>query len=358
MGKASRWIRNLLIGKKDDKISNKDGGGAAISPPSATAIVPLTPGRRWSFRRTNSTEKVLNHKSCRSFDSIVASQLVSHALFDYAVQHQPPPKPATKTHYRGSRMIAIASATKIQATFRSYLARKALCALRGLVKLQALVRGHLVRKRTTTMVRCMKALVSIQVRARYQRIQLVEDAELRSHTSRGSVMAHKRRSSSPRYDKNETIGHFGGKTSTCISYRQSSRRFSIDSLPSTHDKSMRLHNKLIDEVSTTISQLNTHVEPNYMTRTKSSRAKARSHSQPRQRLSKQKCENQQNEGLGAIMKCIQTNDHKKGHDVWLAKLHRSSKSSSDFDFDSTSTGTNGSSYNTTFHEYKVRKSFQ
>ncbi|KVH92193.1 protein of unknown function DUF4005 [Cynara cardunculus var. scolymus] len=349
MGKASRWIRNLLMGKKEEKMNNK-AIISALTPLSQSqsqsqSQSPSERRRRWSFRRSNNTEKVsiISHKSCRSFDS----QLFHYSL----IHHQPPPNV-----YIGSHMVAVASATKIQAAFRSYLARKALCALRGLVKLQALVRGHLVRKRTTTMVRCMKALVSIQVRARYQRIQLVEDAESRSLTKRGSMMAHKRRLSASQYDHNETIGHFGSKTSTCIRYRQSSRRFSIDSLPSTHDKSMRLHDKLIDEVSTK-SQMNTqNTEPNYMTRTKSSRAKTRSHSEPRQRPTKQNRGNRQNEDLGAIRKEVQTHNHQKDHEGWLAKLRTSSNSSSDFEFDSASTCTNSSSYRTALYAYGVHKS--
>lgn len=51
-------------------------------------------------------------------------------------------------------------------------ARRALKALRALVKLQALVRGHLVRKRTNTVLRCMQSLMTIQVRARFKRLQM------------------------------------------------------------------------------------------------------------------------------------------------------------------------------------------
>lgn len=56
-------------------------------------------------------------------------------------------------------------------------ARKALCALKGLVKLQALVRGNLVRKQATATLRCMQALVTVQARARVQRIRMTEETK-------------------------------------------------------------------------------------------------------------------------------------------------------------------------------------
>lgn len=69
-------------------------------------------------------------------------------------------------------------------------ARKALCALKGLVKLQALVRGHLVRKQATATLRCMQALVTVQARARAQRIRMTEEtmpANQRQSTQRKST---------------------------------------------------------------------------------------------------------------------------------------------------------------------------
>ncbi|KAJ0893421.1 putative IQ motif, EF-hand binding, P-loop containing nucleoside triphosphate hydrolase [Helianthus annuus] len=324
MGKASRWIRNLLLGKKEDKINNGDHGGGALipsSPPPVTAIIPTTPRRRWSFRRTNSTQKlVVNHKSSRSFDSIMNSQLLSQALFDYAIQHQSHTTKlvVTPTTTRVSSVVAVNAATKIQAAFRSYLARKALYALRGLVKLQALVRGHLVRKRTTVMVRCMSALVAIQVRARFQRIQMVENAG--STSKQGFVMGHERRLSAPQLDYKDKSGQFGSKPS-----RQSSRRFSIDSSSLTREKSTSSHSKPVDELVGSSQTSTPHNEPNYMTKTESSRAKTRSHSAPRQRPTKQKRENRRT----------------------------SSQSSNDLEFDSASTCTNGSSYYTTLYEYKM-----
>ncbi|KAK8317693.1 hypothetical protein V6Z12_A13G126400 [Gossypium hirsutum] len=77
-----------------------------------------------------------------------------------------------------SKAIEDVAATRIQAAFRSYLARKALHALKGLVKLQALVRGQLVRKQATSTLGSMHALMAIQVRARIHRIQMAAEPRL------------------------------------------------------------------------------------------------------------------------------------------------------------------------------------
>ncbi|CAL5441472.1 unnamed protein product [Camellia sinensis] len=58
------------------------------------------------------------------------------------------------------------SATKVQAAFKGYLARRAFWALKGIIRLQALVRGHLVRRQAVSTLHCMLGIVKLQALAR------------------------------------------------------------------------------------------------------------------------------------------------------------------------------------------------
>ncbi|XP_059632479.1 protein IQ-DOMAIN 19 isoform X2 [Cornus florida] len=204
MGKTSKWIKNFLTGKTDkgkekDKKTSNQSTTTTIStenPTTPISIPPTTPKekRRWSFRRSSATATV--QKDPSSADIIatappavlepenehkkhaMAVAAATAAAADAAVaaaQAAAAVIRLTAVHNGRTSAIEEAAAIKIQSVFRSYLARKALCALRGLVKLQALVRGHLVRKQATTTLRCMQALVTVQARARAQRIKMVDE---------------------------------------------------------------------------------------------------------------------------------------------------------------------------------------
>ncbi|WZY70218.1 hypothetical protein YC2023_002458 [Brassica napus] len=183
MGKTSKWIRNFLTGKKErskEKIIQSECGGF-------TSPVPGIPKekRRWSFRRSSATRP----PACASTLK-VSSPPVQPSL-------PPPPQPFevanvdTEHDENKGAEIAMAveefAAVKIQAYYRSHLARKALRALKGLVKLQALVRGHLVRKQATATLRCMQALITLQAKAREQRIRMIGNSTPKSTNQRTPI---------------------------------------------------------------------------------------------------------------------------------------------------------------------------
>ncbi|KAF8100648.1 hypothetical protein N665_0219s0023 [Sinapis alba] len=185
MGKTSKWIRNFLTGKKErskEKIIQSECG--------FTSPVLSTPKekRRWNFRRCSASRP----PACASTLK-VSSPTAQPSL-------PTPPQPFevanVDTEYEENKdastaeiamAVEVFAAVKIQASYRSHLARKALRALKGLVKLQALVRGHLVRKQATATLRCMQALITLQTKAREQRIRMIGNSTPKSTNPRTPI---------------------------------------------------------------------------------------------------------------------------------------------------------------------------
>ncbi|KAH0882206.1 hypothetical protein HID58_058302, partial [Brassica napus] len=72
-------------------------------------------------------------------------------------------------------LVQHASATKIQAAFRAYMARRSFRALKGLVRLQGVVRGHSVKRQTINAMKYMQQLVRVQSQIQSRRIKTLEN---------------------------------------------------------------------------------------------------------------------------------------------------------------------------------------
>ncbi|XP_050209757.1 protein IQ-DOMAIN 13 isoform X2 [Mercurialis annua] len=77
------------------------------------------------------------------------------------------PEPTLRNHH--------ASATKIQAAYRGYTARRSFRALKGLVRLQGVVRGQSVKRQTMNAMKYMQMLVRVQSQIQSRRIQMLEN---------------------------------------------------------------------------------------------------------------------------------------------------------------------------------------
>ncbi|TVU48303.1 hypothetical protein EJB05_07936 [Eragrostis curvula] len=188
MRKAGRWLKSFLSGKKE-----RPQHAEAMMP--VLALPPPTPKeKRWSFRRPVPAGKLGSESpaaargasddglgvsaSGMEFDQkkhAVAVAVATAAAADAAVAAAHAAAEVARLSSRRAHLpanlVEDAAAVRIQATFRGYLARTALCALRGIVKLQALVRGQLVRKQANATLRCMQALLAAQSQLRMRVLQ-------------------------------------------------------------------------------------------------------------------------------------------------------------------------------------------
>ncbi|TVU04138.1 hypothetical protein EJB05_50302 [Eragrostis curvula] len=335
MGKAGRWLRSFFVtGRRGRKAKDRDKqqDDADAQSVSSSAAPPAREKRRWSFRRpaaavASRVEAGASSSSqCFSEADVRAVLVQEHAQQTVAVVPEAatttastvvqfrPPAPETVERSGGGDDVEAAAAIKIQSAFRSYLARKALCALRGMVKLQAMVRGQLVRRQANTTLRRMQALVDAQRRARDERLRLLEDDDGRRlatattatprppTSSRRSPQHHQRSRMSLEVVKRSSEDNVkvvevddGGCYTTPPSRTPAKAELyqKVSPTPSAlTDASPRTLSGRFDDVSLASATepgrrkawRDAPAFPSYMANTESSRAKARSQSAPRQRV--------------------------------------------------------------------------
>ncbi|KAL5747403.1 hypothetical protein ACOSP7_024404 [Xanthoceras sorbifolium] len=172
MGKSpGKWIKTVLFGKKSSKSNNSKGrekvanerevlvavkaseADTALDPPLTSHLTPKT---------TYSNERKLELENKEAIDGSESGAMsVTGSQVAYSQNFTPEDVSDDPERIRQEE-----AATKAQAVFRGYLARRAFRALKGIIRLQALIRGHLVRRQAVATLFSMLGIVKLQALVR------------------------------------------------------------------------------------------------------------------------------------------------------------------------------------------------
>ncbi|KAL5146391.1 Protein IQ-DOMAIN 31 [Glycine soja] len=163
MGKSpGKWIKTVLFGKKSSKSNISKGREKIVNKKAVVASNELENGL--------SLDPTPNEIATKEEDLELENEESENILpenqerdINGSVDPDAPPDP--------EKIRQEEAATKAQAAFRGYLARRAFRALKGIIRLQALIRGHLVRRQAVVTLCCMYGIVKLQALVRGGRIR-------------------------------------------------------------------------------------------------------------------------------------------------------------------------------------------
>ncbi|KAJ8754182.1 hypothetical protein K2173_002081 [Erythroxylum novogranatense] len=184
MGKKGKWLSNIKKAfssetkeKKDEK-SNKlkknyspeqqqlDSNSTSLGNVAA----PSPPAQSEEVKLIESTSEEGKYP----YAAPGAMPATSESVFNLA---QPTVEVLriAKVHKFSGELNEEEAAIMIQTTFRGYLARRALRALRGLFRLKSLMEGPTVKRQAVNTLRCMQALARVQSQIHNRRIRMSEE---------------------------------------------------------------------------------------------------------------------------------------------------------------------------------------
>ncbi|KAK1258983.1 Protein IQ-DOMAIN 31 [Acorus gramineus] len=183
MGKSpGRWLKSVLFGKKSSKShasKSRDVSSAGKGPPAVLAVGSPTISQPIPVSTDRSGADLELENGVAGASSGVGSLPVNPDGEKHATAGSISSNDVEKS-------IEEKAATKAQAAFRGYLARRAFRALKGIIRLQALIRGHLVRRQAIATLRSTQAIVKLQALFRGRRARL-SDSHLKKTRSLGSL---------------------------------------------------------------------------------------------------------------------------------------------------------------------------
>lgn len=176
MGKTpGKWIKSLLLGKKSSK-SNLKGRDILKSANREESLITSKVSVSESFTTPPLTEPPALEISAPIAVDLqhgVAAALLNDAVNQSSTKEDGDALMTTNLSSQEvpDRIRHEEAATKAQAAFRGYLARRAFRTLKGIIRLQAVIRGHLVRRQAVITLRCLLGIVKFQALARGQRVR-------------------------------------------------------------------------------------------------------------------------------------------------------------------------------------------
>ncbi|CAJ2664515.1 unnamed protein product [Trifolium pratense] len=164
MGKSpGKWIKTVLFGKKSSK-SNIPRGREKLGNQKEGVVASKVSETGLALEPTTNT--IPRHEEDLELENKDAENVSpGNQEIDTVepVNQDAPIDPET--------LRLEEAATKAQAAFRGYLARRAFRALKGIIRLQALIRGHLVRRQAVVTLCCMYGIVKLQALGRGQSVR-------------------------------------------------------------------------------------------------------------------------------------------------------------------------------------------